>query len=83
VSFLFRFLGLLCEVYTLIIILRIIISWISPERSNVIWRILYQVTEPILSPLRRILPPMGVIDLSPLVAVVVLQLVAALFSYLS
>jgi YggT family protein len=57
-------------------------SWIAPDDSNVIWRILYQITEPFLSPLRRIVPTIGMLDLSPWVAVVVLQLIATLLSFL-
>ncbi len=75
-SFLFRFLEILCQVLTLCIVLRVIMSWISPGRSDIFSRVLIQITEPILSPLRRIIPGFGAIDLAPLVAVVILQLIA-------
>jgi YggT family protein len=82
VTFLLRFLELLCEVLTLVILIRSVISWISPGQTNILTRILYQVTEPILAPLRRIIPRVGMLDFSPLVAVVLLQLIVTLLVYL-
>ena len=77
-TFLFSFLQLLCEVLTLVIVLRVILSWFAPGTNNMLANILYQVTEPMLAPLRRIIPRVGVLDLSPLVAVILLQLIAYL-----
>lgn len=50
-----------------LILVRALISWVSPDPYNPIVRFLYQVTEPILEPIRRFLPMSG-IDFSPLVA---------------
>ncbi len=77
-SFFFTFLKLLCEVLSIAIFLRAILSWLSPGPNNILVGILYQVTEPLLSPLRRIIPTVGMMDLSPMVAIVVLQLIAYL-----
>ena len=74
-TFLFNLLKLLCEVLTLAIFLRAILSWFSPRPSNMLVNILYQVTEPLLAPLRRIIPRIGVLDLSPLIAIILLQLI--------
>lgn len=71
----FNFLELLCEVLTLAILIRVILSWISPGQTNILTKILHQITEPILAPLRRIIPRVGVMDFSPLVAIVLLQLI--------
>ncbi len=81
-SYFLNFLELLCEVLSLIILLRSIMSWISPGQTNMLTRILYQVTEPILAPLRRIIPRVGMLDFSPLVAIILLQAIATLVSYL-
>lgn len=62
--------------YVWIIIARAVISWVNPDPYNPIVRFLIQVTEPLLSRIRRVLPPMGGMDLSPMVlilAVVFLQ----------
>ena len=79
---LFRFLELLCEVLTLLVVVRIVVSWVSPGRTNTLTNILYQVTEPILGPLRRIIPRVGMLDFSPMVAVILLQVIATLLTYL-
>ena len=77
-TFLFRFLELLCEVLTLAILARVILSWFSPGRTNMLTNIVYQVTEPILAPLRRIIPKVGMLDFTPMVAVILLQLITLL-----
>jgi len=78
VAFLFYLIWLLCEVLTFAIIARAIMSWFSPRPTNRLAIILYQVTEPVLSPLRRIIPRVGMIDLTPLAAIMLLQLIARL-----
>jgi YggT family protein len=50
-----------------LILIRALISWVSPDPFNVIVRFLHQATEPILDPIRRLLPPMAV-DVSPIIA---------------
>ncbi|MDP2661829.1 MAG: YggT family protein [Dehalococcoidia bacterium] len=57
-------------------------SWfpISPDNSLV--QILYQVTEPIIAPLRRVIPSLGMMDISPLVAMILLQIVASMLDSL-
>ncbi len=77
-TFLFHFLSLLCEVLTLAILIRAILSWFSPRPTNMLANILYQITEPILSPLRRIIPRLGMLDFTPLVAIILLQLISRL-----
>ena len=77
-TFLFNFLRLLCEALTLAIFLRAILSWISPGQTNMLTNILYQVTEPILAPLRRIIPRVSMLDLSPLVAIILLRVITYL-----
>ncbi len=57
------------SIYMWIIIARALISWVNPDPYNPIVRFLYQATEPVLYRIRRILPPMGGIDFSPLVAI--------------
>ena len=54
--------------YALIIaiLIRVVFSWVSPYPNNSVYRFVYQVTEPILGPVRRRLPPVSGMDLSPL-----------------
>ena len=74
-TFLFNFIRLLCEVLTTAIFIRVILSWFSPSPTNMLVNLLYQVTEPILAPLRRIIPRVGVFDFTPMVAIILLQLI--------
>ena len=69
---------LLCQALTLAIVLRAISSWFSPVPTSRLAFILYQLTEPVLAPLRRIIPRAGMFDLTPLVAIILLQLIVRL-----
>lgn len=62
------------DVYVLLIFVRIIFSWGNVSYSNRVMRFLVNATDPVLVPLRRMLPPLGMFDLSPLVATLVLWL---------
>ena len=66
---------LLCQILLLAIFVRIIISWLAPMISNTFTDILFRLTEPILAPIRNLLPRMGMFDFSPLVALLVLQII--------
>ena len=64
----FGLLDTLIQLYTLVLLARIILSWFPKvDRSNPIIQFIYNVTEPVLEPVRRALPPMGGLDLSPIV----------------
>ncbi len=60
------------EIYFWIIIARAALSWVNPDPYNPIVRFLYQVTEPVLGRVRRFLPHMGGLDLSPLIVLLAL-----------
>ena len=61
------------------IFLRAILSFFTqPGSDNPIMRVLIEVTEPILGPLRRVIPSVGMLDLSPFVAMILLQFVGGL-----
>lgn len=62
-----RVLDAALTLYTYIIIGRAVISWVSPDPYNPVVRFLYRATEPALYRIRRVLPDMGGIDLSPIV----------------
>jgi YggT family protein len=71
-------LSLLLNVFIVVIIVQAILSWISPGSYNPINSLLYSLTAPVLRPIQKVIPPIAGIDLSPLVALVVLQLVKML-----
>ncbi len=59
----------------LLMIGRVLISWFDPMGRNEISSFLYRTTEPMLAPVRRALPPTGMLDLSPLIVLIVLGVV--------
>ena len=72
---------LLCSVlwiYIIAIIVRLVLSWFPVSPGSVTERVnngLRRVTDPVLEPLRRVIPPLGPIDISPMIAIIGLQLV--------
>jgi YggT family protein len=75
IVFLLQFLSYLITLYTYVVIASVILSWlmafgvINPYNPIVrsIWQMLNAVTEPVLRPIRNIMPNLGAIDLSPIV----------------
>lgn len=67
-----KILDMVLTIYFWIIVIRALISWVNPDPYNPIVRFLYQVTEPLLYRIRRMLPNMGGIDLSPLIVILVI-----------
>jgi YggT family protein len=67
-------LSLLLNVYLFAILIQVILSWINPGAYNPAVSLLYSITEPVLRPCRRLIPPFSGIDLSPLVALIAIQL---------
>ena len=57
----------------IVVIARAILSWVSPDPYNPIVRIINQISEPILFPIRRRVPYIGGIDLSPLIALLLVM----------
>ncbi|HTG93324.1 MAG TPA: YggT family protein [Pyrinomonadaceae bacterium] len=62
------------SLYIIFIFMRIVFSWGMVSYSNRIMRFLVKTTEPLLGPLRRIVPPLGMLDISPIVAFLILWL---------
>lgn len=74
-----NFLFLLVTALWVLILLRVVLSWMSPTGGGGFTAFIYQATEPFLSPIRRLLPPMGGLDWSPFVALVLLSLIESFF----
>lgn len=70
-------LDLLATFYFWGIIIVIVISWVAPNGPNPVGQLLYSITEPVLGPARRLLPPMGGIDFSPMLVMFGLHVVRA------
>ena len=64
---------------TLLILGRVLLSWVDPRGRTQLGAFVYAATEPFLAPVRRRLPPTGMLDLSPLLVLIVLSLLLRLF----
>ncbi len=64
----------LADAYTIIIIIRVLLSWIRHNPYNPLIRFVYQITEPPLRWIRRYVPTLGGLDLSPLILILVVYI---------
>ena len=73
---------MLCQLvllYQVVIIARVLLSWFPLQPQSAMARVnggLFRVTEPVLGPLRRVLPRVGMLDLSPLVAILLISVLS-------
>ncbi|MCL6610813.1 MAG: YggT family protein [Peptococcaceae bacterium] len=66
------------EVYMALMLARILLSWVRHNPYQPVIRFIYEITEPVLGIFRRIIPPIGMIDISPIAAFLVLELLKSL-----
>ncbi len=78
-----NFVQLLGFVLWFLLIARVVTSWLTPTGGGGVVAFIYQVTEPILAPIRRMIPATGGIDWSPLVAMLVLGVLVRILSQLA
>jgi YggT family protein len=71
---LYIFVVVLARALNVAILARILISWIPVDRNNRFVILLYDITEPILGPIRRLMPSLGGLDLSPMIALILVEL---------
>lgn len=67
---------LLARLYQVILLARVLISWVRVDPYHPLVQLLYQVTEPVLQPIRQVIPPGAGLDFSPLIAMLLVQLLA-------
>jgi len=83
-NFILSLLIFLIQAFLVIVLIRVIFSWLSPYPTNAVSRLAWQVTEPVLGPIRRRLPLLSGIDLSPLVVwLAALLLIGVLRSFVT
>ena len=62
---------LILDLYMFVIIIRVVLSWIRVNQFNPVVKMIYKVTEPVLAPVRAIIPDLGGVDISPVVVFLV------------
>lgn len=65
--------SLVLNLLTFAIIGRALLSWFDPGMRSSVGRFLYEVTEPVIAPIRRVVPSMGAFDLSPIIALFLIR----------
>lgn len=73
-----KLIGLLINVFFFSILIQVILSWVRPNDYNPVSALIYSLNEPLLSPARRLLPPLGGFDLSPILVMIALRLLSIL-----
>jgi YggT family protein len=72
--FVLQIISLLLQLFELALLARIILSWFpNVDRSNPIIQLLFDITEPVVRPIRDMLPPGGMFDFSPLIVFLIIQ----------
>ncbi len=75
-----QLLSLISTLFWLLMLARMVFSWGNIDRYNPVVNFVYQVTEPVLAPIRNILPSTGMMDFSPMVAILLVQVVTFVLS---
>ncbi len=71
--------GQLIGLYEIVLIVRIVLTWIPHNPHHPAATILYKITEPVLEPVRRVIPSIGGIDISPIIVFIVLGFIKRAF----
>ena len=79
-EFLRQTINILADILITLIILRVILSWFVRDPSSFLVRFLNEATEPLLGPIRSALPRIGMLDLSPIVAYFLIELLRSLLN---
>lgn len=69
---------LLCNLYFFTILVQVLVSWLSPGTHSPATAVLWTLNEPLLRPVRQYIPPIGGLDISPLVVIIALQVFSRL-----
>lgn len=73
-----RAISIIFEIYSWLIIIRILLSWTPVNNKNEFIKQLYNITDPYLNLFRKVIPPIGMVDISPIAAIMVLEVIKRL-----
>jgi len=71
---------LLIDLYTILVLAAVILSWIRLSPGNPVSQLVHTLTEPVLAPARRMIPPLGGLDLSPMLVLIALQAIRSVLA---
>ncbi|HVO68853.1 MAG TPA: YggT family protein [Aggregatilineaceae bacterium] len=71
---------LIIQLYSFIILARVLMSWVNIDPYSPLARAIYNLTEPVLAPVRNVLPPAAGLDFSPIVVILLLQVVGRILA---
>ena len=74
-DFLIYLIDIFFTLLNLAILARVLLSWVRVSPYHPAVELLYRITEPILAPLRRVIPSIGMMDISPIIALLLLQII--------
>ena len=74
-----RLVPALLDLYSLVVLAAVVISWIHLDRRQPLAAIVYRLTEPVLEPIRRVLPPIAGLDFSSMVLLIALRVLRRLW----
>ena len=75
--FLFKGIMAAIQIYSVLLVIYILMSWVPASRETKFGRMLEAITEPYLGFFRKFIPPLGMIDISPIVALLALRLITS------
>ena len=73
-----NFLGQLIDVYTVVVFIAVVVSWLSLREDNPVVRVTRTLTEPVLAPIRKLIPSASGLDFSPMILLVLLRILRGL-----
>ena len=74
-----HFLAQVIDLYTVVVFIAVISSWFQLPPENPVARVTRALTEPVLAPIRALIPPAGGLDFSPMILLILLRIVRGLF----
>lgn len=74
-----HFLAQVIDLYTVIVFIAIVVSWFQLSPDHPVARVTRALTEPVLAPIRKLIPPAGGLDFSPMILLILLRIVRGIF----
>lgn len=66
------------ELYSFVILARVLMSWVNIDPYSPLARTIFNLTEPVLAPVRNLLPPAAGLDFSPIIVIILLQVISSM-----